>query len=78
MKANRSTATIVILSVVGLAGLFWLTLQAAQATGVSLGLHGWAAIVLGSVLSLVVSVVLFGLTFYSARSGHDDKIDPRD
>ncbi|MEO0882167.1 MAG: hypothetical protein AAFY34_05500 [Pseudomonadota bacterium] len=76
MQMRRSTFFIIVSSVIGLAFLFWLTTRAAAMNGVSLGLHGWVAIVLGSVLSLLVSAVLFGLTFHSARSGHDERIDP--
>ncbi|MEM6900787.1 MAG: hypothetical protein AAF583_13580 [Pseudomonadota bacterium] len=76
MSVSRSTVIIILSSVVGLAFLFWLTMRVAAINGVSLGLHGWIAIILGSVFSLLVSAVLFGLTFHSARSGHDERIDP--
>jgi len=65
------------LSAVGLVFIFWITGRAAESAGVTLGLHGWIAIFLGSVASLAVSGGLFALTFYSARSGHDDEVDPR-
>lgn len=74
---SRANIAIIVLSLAGLAGLFWLTWLVAADAGVSLGLHGWIAIGLGSVISLAVSGVLFGLSFHSARSGHDDRADPR-
>ena len=43
-------------------------------SGVELSVHGWGAIGLGITFSLALSGVLFGLSFYSARSGHDDEI----
>ncbi|MEO1475143.1 MAG: hypothetical protein AAFS13_02075 [Pseudomonadota bacterium] len=76
MNISRSTVLIIVSSVVGLSFLFWLTMRAAAVSGVSLGLHGWIAIALGSIFSMLVSAVLFGLTFHSARSGHDDRVDP--
>ncbi|MEM7663768.1 MAG: hypothetical protein AAF292_16115 [Pseudomonadota bacterium] len=76
MSISRSSLLIILFSTVGLAFLFWLTMRVAAINGVSLGLHGWIAIALGSVFSLIVSAILFGLTFHSARSGHDERIDP--
>lgn len=40
--------------------------------------HGWAAYILGAVLTVGLSGGLFFLTFYSARSGHDDIDRPDD
>ena len=34
--------------------------------------HGWAAYIIGAVMTVGLSGGLFFLTFYSARSGHDD------
>lgn len=73
---RRSTLVIVFTSVAGIAVLFWLTARVAASSGVSLGMHGWIAIAIGSIVSLLVSGALFGLTFYSARSGHDEEVDP--
>ena len=35
--------------------------------------HGWFAFALGGVFSILVSVGLFALVFFSARSGHDER-----
>ena len=40
--------------------------------------HGWAAYIIGAVLTVGLSGGLFFLTFYSARSGHDDIDRPDD
>lgn len=40
--------------------------------------HGWAAYILGAVLTVGLSGGLFFLTFYSSRSGHDDIDRPDD
>ncbi|MEZ5999171.1 hypothetical protein [Hyphomonas sp.] len=40
--------------------------------------HGWAADIIGAVLTVGLSGGLFFLTFYSARHGHDDIDRPDD
>ena len=40
--------------------------------------HGWAAYIIGAVLTVGLSGGLFFLTFYSSRSGHDDIDRPDD
>ncbi len=34
--------------------------------------HGYAALIIGVVMSLVVGIALMGLVFYSSRKGYDD------
>jgi hypothetical protein len=41
-----------------------------------ISMHGWIALGLGTVLSLVVGVGLMALVFYSARRGFDDGAGP--
>lgn len=53
-----------------LAGAAWL-LSAWDA--VQIGVHGWIALSLGVVLSLVVGGGLMALVFISSRRGYDDK-----
>ena len=38
----------------------------------ALGVHGWTAMILGVVLSLVVGIGLMALVFYSSRHGYDE------
>ena len=47
---------------------------------VALGLHGWIALIAGSVGMVVLGGGLMALSFYSARSGHDEAAwqDPDD
>ncbi len=40
--------------------------------------HGWAAYIVGGVLTLGLSIGLFLLTFHSARHGYDDIDRPDD
>ncbi len=39
---------------------------------IALGLHGWIALIAGAVGSVLLGGGLMALSFYSARSGHDD------
>ena len=47
---------------------------------IELGLHGWIALIAGSVGMIVLGGGLMALSFYSARSGHDEAAwqDPDD
>ena len=47
---------------------------------IALGLHGWIALIAGSVGMVVLGGGLMALSFYSARSGHDEAAwqDPDD
>jgi hypothetical protein len=40
-----------------------------------MSIHGWVALGLGAVLSLLVGGGLMALVFYSARKGYDDRIE---
>lgn len=71
---NQTVLAILICSIVGTLGLFGLAYVYATHSGVSLTVHSWIAIGLGTVVSLGLSAVLFGLTFHSSRSGHDDDV----
>jgi hypothetical protein len=41
----------------------------------AMSVHGWIALTIGTVLSLLVGGGLMALVFYSARHGYDDRID---
>tara|TARA_B100001057_G_scaffold434816_1_gene464734 strand:- start:146 stop:391 length:246 start_codon:yes stop_codon:yes gene_type:complete len=41
---------------------------------ISLSIHGWLAIIAGVVGSFLLGGGLMALSFYSAKSGHDDKV----
>ncbi|MGE0596372.1 MAG: hypothetical protein AB7P07_08400 [Hyphomonadaceae bacterium] len=43
----------------------------------AMSLHGWIALSLGTVLSLVVGGGLMALVFHSARHGYDERADWR-
>lgn len=48
--------------------LAWRTLGA-----VEMGMHGWIALVLGALATLLLGAGLMALVFHSARRGYDDR-----
>lgn len=58
--------------------LWWLMRDWAGPGGLGISAHGLFAFILGSVLTLGVTMGLFLLTFHSARHGHDDIDPPKD
>ena len=42
----------------------------------AISLHGWIAMGLGGVLSIILGSGLMWLSFYSARQGFDERADP--
>jgi len=66
---------LVMLALLGLLGAaIWLAVVGwtLGADSVEISGHGYAAMALGIVLSLVVGCGLMALTFYSSRAGHDE------
>jgi hypothetical protein len=57
---------------VALAATAWLVFRDFDAS--ALTTHGWIALSLGTVLSLLVGGGLMALVFYSARAGYDDRV----
>lgn len=45
---------------------------------VEIGLFGWAVIGLGAVLAIALGGGLMALSFFSARRGYDDRLNPND
>ena len=62
----------VLILAIGYAWQLWMAVN-----DVDIGVHGWTAMILGSVFSLVVGVGLMFLIFYSHRKGYDDRIEPK-
>ena len=62
------TALLLILAVAASWAIYaWISVG-----DVSMSIHGWIAMALGVVFSLIVGVGLMGLVFYSARQGYDE------
>lgn len=69
------TRSLIIGSVVGIFAVtlvLWGVTQFWQGLGNGLSGHGWIAYFAGGIFTLALSAGLFSLTFFSARSGHDD------
>lgn len=43
---------------------------------VTMSVHGWIALFLGTIFSLLIGCGLMALMFYSSRSGHDEIATP--
>ena len=55
----------------------WATMVWTSSSDVPMSKHGWIALGLGTVLSLVIGCGLMALMFFSSRSGHDDLATPK-
>jgi pilus assembly protein TadC len=64
-----------LLAILGLA--LWCAVSAWNAVDVEMSIHGYIAMILGIVFSLVIGCGLMALMFYSSRHGYDD-VDRRD
>ncbi len=72
--SSRDTGAILVAFLIVLAAVFIATFYVWQEMGfVSLGFHGWLAVGLGSVGSIVLGAGLMWLSFYSSRSGYDEQ-----
>ncbi|MDB5617407.1 hypothetical protein [Tardiphaga sp.] len=54
----------------------WASMAWSSAEGVEMSIHGWIALTLGVVFSLVIGCGLMFLMFYSSRSGYDETASP--
>jgi hypothetical protein len=70
---NMGTAALIIALLGMLGGAIWIAISAMQSTGdVAMSGHGYFAMALGIVFSLVVGIGLMSLVFFSHRKGYDD------
>ena len=51
----------------------WVVWGWEQTAGTAMGFHGWLAMILGIVFTIVVGCGLMGLMFYSSRYGYDER-----
>jgi hypothetical protein len=65
-----SLGAMLLASIVG----FWVALNHGAMPKISI--HGWIAMSLGIVFSLIIGCGLMWLSFYSAKQGFDDRADP--
>jgi hypothetical protein len=70
-------SALVLLLLVALLGLaVWWAVYAWNSIDVEMSIHGYIAMILGIVFSLVIGCGLMALMFYGSRHGYDD-IDRR-
>jgi hypothetical protein len=70
MRNSILAIAMLLLLLAGSAAFAWYGLFDSHDT--PLGVHGWTAMVLGIVFSLIVGIGLMALVFYSSRHGYDD------
>lgn len=73
---NPGVLALLLLFAVLIAAALWGAIRSFSTFGADLGLHGWIALIGGSVLTILLTVGLMGLVFYSARRGFDDAQTP--
>lgn len=56
--------------------VIWASMAWSSADGTEMSVHGWIALTLGVVFSLVIGCGLMALMFYSSRSGYDEIASP--
>ena len=76
MRNSIIAIAVLLLLLAGSAVFAWYGLFDSHDT--SLGVHGWTAMALGVVFSLVVGVGLMTLVFYSSRHGYDEAVHIED
>ena len=78
--ASAKFAPLALLVVFGvlIAVALWGAVRSFSTFGGDLGLHGWLALIGGSVLTIALTAGLMWLVFYSARKGYDDAAAPWD
>lgn len=65
---------LIVLALVAAAAIIIASLYVFMAMGdIALGLHGWLALIAGGLGSVLLGGGLMALSFYSSRSGHDEK-----
>src|SRR5215475_6791721 len=62
----------VLLALLG-ATIGWAVWGWEQTAGTAMGFHGWLAMILGIVFTIVVGCGLMSLMFYSSRYGYDER-----
>jgi flagellar basal body-associated protein FliL len=57
--------------------IVWATTVWTSSNDVPMSKHGWIALGLGTLFSLVIGCGLMALMFFSSRSGHDEVATPK-
>lgn len=79
-KRSLSGGQFVLLAVLAailILTVFWAVSVWTSSSEVPMSKHGWIALGLGTVFSLVIGCGLMALMFFSSRSGHDEAATPK-
>jgi hypothetical protein len=76
VKLSTLALAVVMLGLLGFAG--WALWDGWRRIDVEVPMLGWIAIAAGVGLSVLLGAGLMALSFYSARSGHDDRVQHLD
>ena len=57
--------------------MIWAGYVWTATSNIEMSIHGWIALGLGTVFSLVIGCGLMALMFFSSRSGYDDSATPK-
>ena len=66
-----------VLAAILIVTVVWATTVWTSTSEVPMSKHGWIALGLGTVFSLVIGCGLMALMFFSSRSGHDEAATPK-
>src|SRR5215217_5570891 len=66
-----------VLTAILLMTVVWATYVWTSSNDVPMSQHGWIALGLGTLFSLVIGCGLMALMFFSSRSGHDEAATPK-
>jgi drug/metabolite transporter (DMT)-like permease len=72
LRRHLATALVLAILLGLLAGVLWSTYRVWTHIDTSMSVHGWIALTLGVVFSLIVGVGLMALMFFSSRRGYDE------
>ena len=70
-------STLVVTALLALLVTLWWAIYAWNSVDVEISIHGYIAMILGIVFSLVIGCGLIALMFYSHRHGYDEPPDRR-
>ena len=66
-----------VLTAILLMTMVWAAYVWTSSNDVPMSQHGWIALGLGTLFSLVIGCGLMALMFFSSRSGHDEAATPK-
>ena len=72
MRRHVTTALVLAVLLALLVGVFWSMYRVWVHFDTQMSVHGWIALVLGVVFSLIVGIGLMTLMFVSSRRGYDE------